>query len=211
MESSLSIEDLLSKGLPEATAIIKESGDALTAMSYLAGGDMGIDYPWVEAKGELLQKHEPDDVELFYEHFSTSEARDCRIKCCRNQVLVKNKEAVAIYLAAMDAFKDLSENAQPSNDACEWVGYRIINLIKSGKHDVIKKLSSIVEDADFSKEPGDMTSMVWEEFSKYFISELRLPTKAELRSICGMNDRDEKRSFIRSQNKLGLGGLPESK
>ena len=62
MESSLSIEDLLSKGLPEATAIIKESGDALTAMSYLAGGDMGIDYPWVEAKGE---KYSPSQISAF--------------------------------------------------------------------------------------------------------------------------------------------------
>lgn len=209
------VTQLLSKSLPEALTELTSS-DLAIVTSYFSGGELMVDYPWVEAKAGLVLTHEKEPVNQFFEEFEKIEAKKYRRKCCIGTK--RSNRLTELDLLANIQQLQQHEKTTGSIDVelSSRIGLRISDLVKNGNSKPICKLCEIIK----SKEQftpvstaAYLNEKIWREFCIYFLAHQKLPTKKELREACNVmgDDSDQKRSYTRELKKLGLSGLPEHK
>lgn len=206
------VVSLLNKPLQTALSELNEE-DPSVVMSYLSGGELMVNYPWVEAKPMLIEKHGEKVVETFLQEFDNESSKKARRKCCIGLKRANN----LTELDLLDNIHQLQAHEKATgkidSELAERLGVRLSYLVEHGDHKPICKLGEIVKNKNQYEpvEPGAyLSEKIWESFCLYFLNHQILPTKKELRKRCEIPDDDgnQKRVFTRELKKIGLGGLP---
>lgn len=218
------VVSLLQKSLPDALSELKKS-DPSVAMSYLSGGELMVNYPWVEAKVMLQEEHGREAIDNFFQKFDKEKAKKARRTCCIGTKR-SNRLTELDLLENIQRLQEIEKTTgKEDSKLAAKIGRRLSDLVKDGNEKPIGKLYEIVKnkrqfDAIDITSDSNQTEKIWKIFCMFFIEEKKLPTKKQLRETWesmlpnnqGANKSDDvKRTFTDIIKKLGLAGLQKEK
>ena len=158
----------------------------------------------------------PDEVASFRKSFDCNKARERRIVA-----MVGIQEHADAALAALlnDALAyhkcSEDENCDPDMIGVEAmrIAERLAALVNAGDHRPFQRMGAIVRNGGARKgeKGGEYTveGIVFDKFCHFVCEVKKLPTKKELRELCGLaSSKGDEKLFREACNRLGLAGLP---